>query len=161
MGRLSKAKIDRIQKLRKKGYLQKEIAGMLGINIKTVRTYDPLRMTSKARVKPVGEGEGHVLPTSYYSDIRSLADWIAILYLHVLDPNEIPCPHCLFPSPLVSESKPKRVILKMLKNGDYKCPECGEIVPSPPNLAWRLLVTEAAEELRREGLLPAKGEAEG
>ena len=41
MGRLSKVKIDRIQKLRKKGYLQKEVAEMLGVNVKTVRTYDP------------------------------------------------------------------------------------------------------------------------
>jgi len=161
MGRLSKVKIDRIQKLRKKGHLQKEVAEMLDVNVKTVRKYDPLPMTSKARVKPVGKPEGHMLPTSFYSDVRSLADWIAILYLHVLGPNEIPCPHCLFPSFLVAESKPKRVILKMLKNGDYKCPECGEIIPSPRNLARRLLVTEAVEELRKEGLLPAKGEAEG
>ena len=161
MGRLSKVKIDRIQKLRKKGYLQKEIAEMLGINIKTVRTYDPLRMTSKDRVKPVGEGEGHVLPTSFYSDIRSLADWISLLYLYVLNPNEIPCPHCLFPSLLSPESKSKKVMLRMLKKGDYKCPECGTTLVSPPNLSWRLLVAETAEELRREGLLPAKGETEG
>jgi len=160
MGRLSKSKIDQLQKLREKGYLQKEVAEMLGVNIKTVRTYDPLRMTSKARVKPVGEREGHVLPTSFYSDLRSLAEWIAILYLHVLGPNEILCLHCLFPHSLAPESKSKRVMLKMLKNGDYKCPECGTTLVSPPNLSWRLLVTEVEEELRSEGRLPAKGEAE-
>lgn len=33
MGQLSKSKIDRIQKLRKKGYLQKEVAKMVGANI--------------------------------------------------------------------------------------------------------------------------------
>ena len=117
-------------------------------------------MTSKARVKPVGEGEGHVLPTSFYSDIRSLADWITLLYLYVMDPDEIPCPHCLLPTSL-SRKKPRTVKMRVLENGNYKCPECGEILPSPPNLSLRLLVTEAAEELRREGLLPAKGEAEG
>lgn len=160
MGQLSKSKIDRIQKLRKKGYLQKEVAKMVGVNVKTVRTYDPLHRTSKSTVKAVEEPEGHVLPISFYRDIRVLADWIAILYLSVMDLDRIPCPQCLFPAPPSTKKKPKTVILSVLENGDYKCPECGNILASPPNLAWRLLVTEAAEELRREGLLPAKGEAE-
>ena len=159
MGRLSKSKIDRIQKLIKKGYLQKEVAKMADVNVKTVRTYDPLRKTSTSRVQPVQNLKGHVPPPSFYRDIRFLADWIATLYLCVLDADKVPCPHCLFPSQQ-EKRKSKVVVLKVLDNGDYKCPECGEILASPPNLAWRLFVTEAAEELRREEHLPAKGEAE-
>ncbi len=160
MGRLSKAKIDQIQRLRNKGFLQKEVAKTVGVNIKTVRTYDPLHTTPKPGGKPVRELKEHKLSISLLKDIRALADWIAILYLCIMEPNEIPCPHCLFPPSLPPKGKPKRVVLKMLDNGDYKCPECGEILASPPKLARRLLVTEVEEELRREGRLPAKGEAE-
>jgi len=160
MGRLSKAKIDQIQRLRKKGYLQKEVAKTVGVNIKTVRTYDPLRRATESEIKPAQKLSGYIPPNSLLSDIRSLADWITLLYLFLSDPNQIPCPHCLFPTPPSAKKKTKTVILRMLENGDYKCPECGNILASPPNLAWRLLVTEVEEELRREGRLPAKGEAE-
>ena len=160
MGRLSKAKIDQIQRLRKKGYLQKEVAKTVGVNIKTVRTYDPLYTAPKPGGKPVEKPEGHILPISLLKDIRSLADWIVILYPYIVEPNEIPCPHCLFPPSLQPKRKPKKVVLEMLDNGDYRCPECGDTLVSPPNLAWRLLVTEVEEELRREGRLPAKREAE-
>ncbi len=159
MGRLSKSKIDRIQKLRKKGYLQKEVAKMVGANVKTVRTYDPLCKASKSRVEALQNLKAHVPPISFYRDTRLLADWIAVLYRCALDVDKVPCPHCLFPSKW-QKRKPKSVILKVLDNGDYECPECGEILPSPPHLALSLNVTQAKEELRRDGLFPAKGEAE-
>lgn len=43
MGRISRAKIDQIGRLRRKGYLQREVAERLGLDEKTVRKYDPLR----------------------------------------------------------------------------------------------------------------------
>jgi predicted transcriptional regulator len=43
MGRLTKAKIDEITKLREQNYTQKEIAEKVGVNLRTVRKYDPLR----------------------------------------------------------------------------------------------------------------------
>ena len=43
MGRLTKVKIDEIARLRGENYTQKEIAEKLGVHIRTVRKYDPLR----------------------------------------------------------------------------------------------------------------------
>ncbi len=43
MGRLTKAKIDQIRKLRKDGYTQKETAEKVDVCLRTVRKYDPIR----------------------------------------------------------------------------------------------------------------------
>jgi hypothetical protein len=43
MGRLTKAKIDEIGKLREQGYTQKETAEKVKVHLRTVRKYDPLR----------------------------------------------------------------------------------------------------------------------
>jgi len=43
MGRLTKVKIDEIARLRGQGYTQKETAEKVGVNLRTVRKYDPLR----------------------------------------------------------------------------------------------------------------------
>ena len=40
MGRLTKAKIDQIEKMRKEGYTQQETAEKTGVHIRTVRKYD-------------------------------------------------------------------------------------------------------------------------
>ena len=53
MGRLIKAKIDEIARLRKQGYTQKETAEKLNVHIRTVRKYDPLR--EKKPVMPTAE----------------------------------------------------------------------------------------------------------
>ncbi len=42
MGRLAKAKIDEIEKLRKEGYTQKEVAEKVRVHPRTIRKYDPL-----------------------------------------------------------------------------------------------------------------------
>jgi len=47
MGRLTKAKIDKITNLRDEGYTQKEVAQKVDVDIKTVRKYDPQRQTVK------------------------------------------------------------------------------------------------------------------
>ena len=132
---------------------------MVGVNVKTVRTYDPLQRTSKPEAKPARKPEGNRFPASFYSDVKNLAYWVTLLYLYEFDPDEIPCPRCLLPSSTAKE-KSKTVTLSVLENGDYKCPECGEILPSPPNLTWRLTLTQAREELRRDGFLPTKEEAD-
>jgi len=43
MGRLTKAKMDEIRKLREQGYTQKETAEKVKVHLRTVRKYDPLR----------------------------------------------------------------------------------------------------------------------
>jgi hypothetical protein len=43
MGRLTKAKIDEISKLRKERYTQKETAERVKVHLRTVRKYDPLK----------------------------------------------------------------------------------------------------------------------
>jgi len=47
MGRLTKAKIDKITNLRDEGYTQKEVAEKVDVDIKTVRKYDPQGQTVK------------------------------------------------------------------------------------------------------------------
>jgi len=43
MGRLTKAKVDEIRKLRQEGYTQKETAEKAKVHLRTVRKYDPLK----------------------------------------------------------------------------------------------------------------------
>ena len=52
MGRLTKAKIDAISKLRQQGYTQKETAEKVEVHLRTVRKYDPLK---EKPVKPTRE----------------------------------------------------------------------------------------------------------
>ena len=158
MGRLSKAKIDQIHKLRKKGYLQTEVAEKVGVNVKTVKTYDPLRGTSRSGAKPTHELGRHTSHTSLLSDVRSLADWVSLLFLYTIDPDRVPCPRCLLQMRLSQEEESRVVDMDMLEDGNYECPECGYILTSPPRLALRLLVGEAREELIRDGYLPDTGE---
>lgn len=53
MGRLTKAKIDEIAKLRQEGYTQKETAEKVKVHLRTVRKYDPLR--EQKPVRPTAE----------------------------------------------------------------------------------------------------------
>ena len=52
MGKLTKAKIDEITRLRQEGYTQKEIAEKAKVHLRTVRKYDPLREQRPARATP-------------------------------------------------------------------------------------------------------------
>ena len=49
MGRLTKAKIDEIAKLRQQGYTQREIVEKVKVHLRTVRKYDPLREQKSVR----------------------------------------------------------------------------------------------------------------
>ena len=52
MGRLTKAKIDEIARLRQEGYTQKEIVQKAKVHLRTVRKYDPLREQRPVRATP-------------------------------------------------------------------------------------------------------------
>jgi len=49
MGRLTKAKRDEIARLRGQNYTQKETAEKVGVHLRTVRKYDPLREQGPSR----------------------------------------------------------------------------------------------------------------
>lgn len=155
MGRLSKARIDQIARLRNKGYLQKEVAQRVGVNIKTVRAYDPLARPAKREAEDVEKLDA-MSAVEIHRDLGVLAKWLVIMSLSL--PEEIPCPICLYPSFLEPKMKSRTVILKMLDDGDYKCPECGTVLTSPLRLAWRLSVAQVIEEGRREKSGSGKGE---
>jgi len=53
MGGLTKAKIDEIARLRGQNYTQKETAEKVGVHLRTVRKYDPLR--EQKPVRPTAE----------------------------------------------------------------------------------------------------------
>lgn len=53
MGRLTKAKRDEIARLRGQNYTQKETAEKVGVHLRTVRKYDPLR--EQKPVRPTAE----------------------------------------------------------------------------------------------------------
>ena len=88
MGRLTKAKIDRITSLRKEGYTQKEIAEQVGVNVRTVRKYDASSRASKK--KPVGL---QARVTALEAIARVLLQWLSVTWL-ALDPEKERCVKC-------------------------------------------------------------------
>jgi predicted transcriptional regulator len=57
MGRLTKKKIDKIAKLRQEGFTQKETAEEVGVHLRTVRKYDPLKEKRKPTPEQIKEKE--------------------------------------------------------------------------------------------------------
>jgi predicted DNA-binding protein len=96
-----------------------------------------------------------VLDPELYDLVLDLANWNIILWMNLPDPLQVACPSCLFPSKL-SGKEGKAVILEMVESGDFKCPECGLRLKNPPQLAWILLVSKVAEEVRREKFLESQ-----
>jgi len=96
MGRLTKAQIDEIAKLRKEEYTQKEIAERLHVHPRTVRKYDPLRQ-QRSEERSV-ENRLSVLEEA----IRVCWDYIGLLYVAVLrsaigeclETETYVCPRC-------------------------------------------------------------------
>ena len=96
MGRLIKAKIDEIAKLRKEEYTQKETAEKVGVHPRTVRKYDPLRQ-DRAEKRSV-ENRLSVLEEA----IRVCWDYIDLLYWVIvrspigdsLETKTYVCPRC-------------------------------------------------------------------
>ncbi len=108
---------------------------MVGVNIKTVRTYDP-ESTGRGKTIAAGKSSESVPDVDFYNDVLDLARWVNILfvYLHALPGDEL-CPECLFPPKLQPKRKSKEVTLKENESGDYQCPECGIVITNPLN--WR------------------------
>jgi len=96
MGRLRKAQIDEIAKLRKEEYTQKETAEKVGVHPRTVRKYDPLRQ-DRAEKRSV-ENRLSVLEEA----IRVCWDYIDLLYWVIvrspigdsLETKTYVCPRC-------------------------------------------------------------------
>jgi len=88
MGRLTKAKIDRIVSLRKEGYTQKETAEQVGVNVRTVRKYDT---TSRASTRKSTDLKARV--TALEAIARILLEWLTVTWL-TTDSEEQRCVKC-------------------------------------------------------------------
>jgi len=92
-----------------------------------------------------------------YDIVLDLARWVIVCWANLPDlVDDVDCPSCLFPSKL-SKKESKSVTLEMLEDGDFKCPECGLRIKNPPQLAWIMLVSKVAEEVRREKFFRSDG----
>ena len=97
MGRLTKAKIDEIAKLREKGYTQKEVAQRVGVHVRTVRNYDPLHQARPSEQRSVEDRLKNLEEA-----LRACWDWIDLLYTTILRSDvtfpfkeeSYPCPRC-------------------------------------------------------------------
>ena len=89
MGRITKAKIDQIGKLRQEGYCQKEIAQKVGVHVRTVRKYDPTRKSTSGRRYPVEERLRAIEEV-----IPFIIDWLDVLIPLLLFDEDHDCPRC-------------------------------------------------------------------
>jgi len=120
MGRLRKAKVDTIIKLRNEGFTQAEIAEKVGVHLKTVQKYDPLRCPKKA----ADTGPTAGMPTEVLERyLKAAGDWINALELALLDEfgHSITCPNC-------------GVKLAFGEKEIYVCKKCGREMPFPKDI---------------------------
>ncbi len=98
MGRLAKAQIDEIAKLRKEGYTQKEIAERLHVHPRTVRKYDPSH-----EIRQRGQRSTEDRLAALEEGVRSSWDLLELLHCtmlrsdklrHSLEETTYPCPRC-------------------------------------------------------------------
>ena len=82
MGRLTKAKIDEIEKLMKAGFTQKETAEKVGVHVRTVRKYDPQRQK-----KTPGPRSMEDRLATIEEAIKACWDWIDFLYWAMMKPS--------------------------------------------------------------------------
>lgn len=107
---------------------------------------------AKLASRKVEESETPTRDLELYDLVLDLAYWIIVLWMNLPHLLDVPCPDCRFPSKS-SGKEGRTVMLEMVESGDFKCPECGLILKNPPQLAWVLLVSKVAEEVRREKFL--------
>lgn len=96
MGRLTKAQVDEIAKLRKEGYTQKEVAERLHVHPRTVRKYDPLHQDR------LEERSVENRLSALEEAIRTCWDYIDLLYWAMarspiggsLEKETYVCPRC-------------------------------------------------------------------
>lgn len=131
MGRLTKLKIDRIVKLRNDDYTQKEIAEKEGLNIRTVRKYDPLRQGIPNNQQSV-EDRVRTLEKA----LRACWDWIDLLTEALLNISGVDnewfnkrhlCPRC------------NGIMKYNPEKGYLICHECGHKVYHADNWCYHCL----------------------
>lgn len=130
MGRLRKAKIDEIVRLRNDDYTQQETAERAEVNIKTVRKYDPLK-------KPK-----HVV-TPLEERVRCLEDLVHYLTGIAIVTGDYPppCPHCENQDLLQAEGKQTQTRRAIPEVHTWACPKCGFFLDTyqridPESIRW-------------------------
>jgi len=132
MGKLTKTKTDEIDKLRKEGYSQKEIAERLHIHPRTVRKYDPLRQ-GRSEERSV-ESRLSALEEA----IRTCWDYIDLLYwvierspiANILEKKTYSCPRC------------NGKLRYDEEKATHICADCGHEYPLPEHLCYCCLSQE-------------------
>lgn len=119
MGRLRKDIVDKIIKLRKQGYTQAETAEKAGVNLKTVRKYDPLRQSDKTPIAKVVKGPSAEDLLHY---IKCLGDWAYSLAITFQDDfkTDLRCPKCTVGKLVTNETADK-----------FFCNKCKHEMPLP------------------------------
>lgn len=130
MGRLRKAKIDEIIRLRNDGYTQQETAERAGGNLKTVRKYDPLKQPK------------HVAPP-LEERVRCLEHFIHHIIGVAVDTKEYAplCPHCGEEDMLLVEGEETETRMANPAVLTWACPKCGFFIDTygrvdPESIRW-------------------------
>ena len=89
LGILEKRKRDMIVKMRKEGYIQREIAEKLGVNLKTVRKYDHSTSCGSGKRRTQEERL-----TACEAAIRTALDWLHLLWFMAPTDQLYDCPKC-------------------------------------------------------------------
>ena len=129
MGRLTKRMIDQVIAHRREGYTQTETAEILGLNLKTVRKYDPLRKGSVEETIP-----GRLSLPVRVDLIENLVYQLGVQLWHhfTFDESELPlfvCPYCEGQIPLA-------VVTAETAQGErlitFACRQCNFYLDSRP-----------------------------
>ncbi len=112
MGRLQKSVVDKIAKLRREGYTQAETAERVGVHLKSVQKYDPLRQSASGATagssKAMSAGD-------LVAIVKTQGDFIEALLTTLrleINVKRIRCPSCMEGG--IEE-----------ENGLYTCQKCG------------------------------------
>jgi DNA-binding CsgD family transcriptional regulator len=120
MGRLTKAKIDQIAKLRKEGYTQQETAQKTGVHVRTVRKYDVTRtrkgLDNKTTIRNAQQA------------ILVLVDWLWVFIYPLLSEENLCCPRCLGESLSFDDTA-----------GTFICQQCGHRMILPEKVCENCL----------------------
>ena len=121
MGRLRKSVVDTIVRLRKQGYTQAETAEKVGVHLKSVQKYDPLRKTKKMlSTAPTTSDTVKKLEKR----VSFLGDWVESIRVTLKERMQLGliCPSCL-EGELIGDESGHYVCNKC----EYKMPEAGYI----------------------------------
>ena len=88
MGRLSKKKVDEIKELLKQGYLDSEIAELVGVHPKTVAKYDPNRQKRSNKWASIEYRVNELEEV-----LKTCLDWLEVFHTG-FQGDEIFCPRC-------------------------------------------------------------------